>query len=69
MGRTALIIRRALITGALGASVAVGSAAGAGTAGALTRGATKPLTILVTNDDGYNAPGINAVVQALRTLP
>jgi len=29
----------------------------------------KPLTIVVTNDDGYNAPGINAVVQALRELP
>jgi 5'-nucleotidase len=29
----------------------------------------KPLTIVVTNDDGYNAPGINAVVQALRKLP
>ncbi len=36
---------------------------------ASAKSAPKPLTILVTNDDGYNAPGINAVVQALRTLP
>jgi 5'-nucleotidase len=28
----------------------------------------RPLTILVTNDDGVGAPGINAVVQGLRTL-
>jgi 5'-nucleotidase len=29
----------------------------------------KPLTILVTDDHGYNAPGINTMVQALRKLP
>jgi 5'-nucleotidase len=29
----------------------------------------KVLTVLVTNDDGVGAPGINAVVQGLRTLP
>jgi 5'-nucleotidase len=28
-----------------------------------------PLEILVTNDDGYAAPGIDAVVEALRVLP
>src|SRR4051812_35397230 len=28
----------------------------------------RPLRILVTNDDGYAAPGIDAVVEALRTL-
>jgi 5'-nucleotidase len=28
-----------------------------------------PLTILVTNDDGYAAPGIDAVVEALREEP
>ena len=27
------------------------------------------LTIMVTNDDGVGAPGINAIVQGLRTLP
>ena len=30
---------------------------------------THPLQVLVTNDDGVSAPGINAVVQALRSLP
>jgi 5'-nucleotidase len=28
-----------------------------------------PLRILVTNDDGYDAPGIDAVVEAVRALP
>jgi 5'-nucleotidase len=31
--------------------------------------ANRTLTILVSNDDGYNAPGINTVVEALRKLP
>lgn len=31
--------------------------------------APKPLTILVTNDDGYAAPGIDAVATALAKLP
>jgi 5'-nucleotidase len=30
---------------------------------------TEPLRILVSNDDGYAAPGIDAVVEALRVLP
>ncbi len=30
---------------------------------------TKTLTVLVTNDDGVGAPGIDAVVQGLRSLP
>ncbi len=38
-------------------------------ASAKTASPPKPLTILVTNDDGYNAPGIDTVVQALRKLP
>lgn len=42
------------------------AAAGAPAAGAAS---PKPLTILVTNDDGYNSPGINTLVQALRKLP
>ena len=29
----------------------------------------RPLRVLVTNDDGVGAPGIDAVVEALRTLP
>jgi 5'-nucleotidase len=31
--------------------------------------ADETLTILVSNDDGYSAPGIDAVVEALRKLP
>ena len=31
--------------------------------------ASRPLRIMVTNDDGFGAPGIDAVVQGLRTLP
>jgi 5'-nucleotidase len=34
-----------------------------------TGAATRALRILVTNDDGFDAPGIDAVVQGLRTLP
>jgi 5'-nucleotidase len=31
--------------------------------------AAEPLHVLVTNDDGYAAPGIDALVEALRKLP
>jgi 5'-nucleotidase len=31
--------------------------------------AQRTLTVMVTNDDGVGAPGINAVVQGLRSLP
>lgn len=34
-----------------------------------TAATAKPLTILVTNDDGFAADGIDAVVEALRKLP
>ncbi len=34
-----------------------------------TTKAVRELTILVTNDDGYSADGINVVVEALRKLP
>ena len=56
----------AVLVGMFGAIGAVG-AVGAGPAGAAS--SPKPLTIVVTNDDGYNAPGINTMVQALRALP
>jgi hypothetical protein len=42
-----------------------GTAAGAGA----TAKPASTLTILVTNDDGVTAPGINASVQALKALP
>ncbi len=34
-----------------------------------TTAVPKTINILVTNDDGYDAPGIDAVVEYLRTLP
>jgi 5'-nucleotidase len=34
-----------------------------------TTGPPAPLTILVTNDDGYSAPGIDTMVQSLVKLP
>jgi 5'-nucleotidase len=37
--------------------------------GTTTTRPADPLSILVTNDDGYAAPGIDAVVEALRALP
>jgi 5'-nucleotidase len=43
-----------------------GSTAGSS---ATTGAVTRALRVLVTNDDGFDAPGIDAVVQGLRTLP
>ena len=40
-----------------------------GIASASSTSSTKVLTVLVTNDDGVSAPGIDAVVQGLRSLP
>lgn len=39
------------------------------TAACYTQTHPRPLQILVSNDDGYSAPGINAVVQALIGVP
>jgi 5'-nucleotidase len=46
-------------------SAATGSSAGAGPGTT----ANHPLRILVTNDDGFGAPGIDALVEALRKEP
>ena len=32
-------------------------------------GSSEPLVVLITNDDGYDAPGIDAIVEALRDDP
>jgi 5'-nucleotidase len=37
--------------------------------GATTTVAPEPIKILVTNDDGYSADGIDAVVEGLKTIP
>jgi 5'-nucleotidase len=62
----------ALVTGtaACGGSSDGGSpSASAATPAAPTTAAPRPLTILVSNDDGVGAAGIDAVVNALRALP
>lgn len=55
------------------AAMAVVSAACSSGSSTSSRPATPPvvpvLKVMVTNDDGVGAPGINAVVQALRQLP
>jgi 5'-nucleotidase len=64
-GRISSVAAAALLcAAALGIGVAVPDAAGAGTATA------KPATlqVLVTNDDGVGAPGIDALVQGLRKV-
>lgn len=57
----------------LAAAAAVLAACGSGASSTTTTSAVKPasttLQVLVTNDDGVGAPGINAAVQALRSLP
>jgi 5'-nucleotidase len=59
-----------VVAGALVSSVAGLMLCGfvADSAGAASKPSTT-LTILVTNDDGVSAPGINATVQALTALP
>ena len=58
-----------LVAGPL-ALVACSSSSSSGTTTTTaTSTADSTLSIMVTNDDGVGAPGINAVVQGLRTLP
>src|SRR4051794_1622826 len=56
----------ALLTGACSSSKPDAGSAATTTATTVAAG---PLQILVTNDDGYGAKGIDAVVQALQALP
>jgi 5'-nucleotidase len=49
--------------------LAAGGAVYDTSASCFTETNTQPLQVLVTNDDGYNAPGIDAAVQGLRTVP
>jgi 5'-nucleotidase len=67
MGRRRML-GRTLVASLAGLTMMSVGVVPAAVAGAATK-SPKPLTILVTNDDGYNAPGINTVVQALRKLP
>jgi 5'-nucleotidase len=69
--RAALVGAVALALAALAgcSSSKPSSSSTSGTAAPGTTQAAAPLRIMVTNDDGYSAPGIDAVVQGLRTLP
>jgi 5'-nucleotidase len=64
-GLTAAVL---LVAGPL-ALVACSSSSSGTTTTTTTPTADTTLSIMVTNDDGVGAPGINAVVQGLRTLP
>jgi len=64
--------RRTLLLCLLASAAALTACSSSSTATTTTTaaaGTTGTLTIMVTNDDGVTAPGIDAVVQGLRTLP
>lgn len=61
--------RRLLVSTSFGLSIVGAVAIGTAAPASASNASTKVLTVLVTNDDGVNAPGINAVVQGLRALP
>jgi 5'-nucleotidase len=65
-GRVAAL--QAMVVSALALAIATATALSASPA-AEASPPRNVLTVLVTNDDGVSAPGINAVVQGLRTLP
>jgi 5'-nucleotidase len=67
-GRVLTGFRWAAVAACVGSLAACSSAKTAATTTTTAPG-LKTLTILVTNDDGVGAPGINAVVQGLRALP
>ncbi len=62
MHRRAVIVAAALVSALMLAAPSASASAGSG-------GKQKPFQILVTNDDGVAAPGIDALVEALRKLP
>jgi len=73
----AALLAALLVTGACGSSskkssgsaTTVASATTAASGATSTTASGPKLTILVTNDDGYSAPGINTLVVALLKLP
>jgi 5'-nucleotidase len=58
-----------LVTAGLCSILLLGVAVAPTASATVTSRRPPSLRILVTNDDGYNAPGIDALVQALRQLP
>jgi 5'-nucleotidase len=66
--RPVLVLASALVAG--GGLVACSSDSSTPAASTTTKpAASTPLRILVTNDDGYQAPGISTVTEALAELP
>lgn len=66
--RSTLKVGMVVLLGAGSIVAACGSSSSSGST-STTSAPPKVLTIMVTNDDGVGAPGIDAVVQGLRTLP
>lgn len=65
-----VLVALALLAGACSKdSSSTASAGNDGTTAPSTAAAPAPLKVLVTNDDGVGADGIDAVVEGLRTLP
>jgi 5'-nucleotidase len=65
-GTVALVLALGSILAACGSSSPSASSTATSRSSVVPHGT---LTIMVTNDDGVGAPGIDAVVQGLRTLP
>jgi len=63
------VARWALLASVAAVLCACGSSSSSSTTTTSTPAAPKTLQVLVTNDDGYAAPGIAAAVQALRAIP
>ena len=61
----AVVVAAALLLGACGSSSSDSSKSDAST----TTAAPKTLKIVVTNDDGYDSDGLNAITEALRAQP
>ena len=65
----AVVMALALFAGACSDSDSTSSSDTSEAAAATTTAAPEPFQILVTNDDGIDAPGIDAVVNGLKDLP
>jgi 5'-nucleotidase len=62
-------VRTLVLLVAVAAAVSACSSSASGNSSTTVPPANQTLRVLVTNDDGFSAPGIDAAVQALRTLP
>ena len=69
LGLLSLLFVPAIALGACSSSSSKQGSATTTTPTTTAAAAATPLRVLVTNDDGVHAPGIDALVQALRALP